>query len=81
MNACEFHELGCNQRDVLPVRLWPRRDLQLMCSGCRASIGQVVTIVERRVAAVRVARDRRRFTARWIRIGNLARDETASVLR
>ena len=83
MTSCRFGEVGCNQLDVMPVRLGFRRDLQLACSGCRASISQVVTVVERRVTTRPHpgGRDRRRFIPAWLRGRDLSRDETGAVLR
>ncbi len=66
MNRCTFNERGCDQVDIRPVRLGFRRDLQLMCAGCRASASQVITVVERRVADVPVARDRRHWRPQWL---------------
>lgn len=54
----------CNGIDPLPVRLYLRRHVAVLCANCRIALdrlGQDYTIVERRTAAVPVAVERRRL--------------------
>lgn len=69
MNACFFNTPAHNGNDILPVRLGMRRDVRLACFGCRTHISEsgFLRIVERRVATVEVAQDRRRFVPTWMR--------------
>lgn len=73
----------CDNFDVLPVRRGLRPDVQIYCAKCRAAMtraGAQFRVVERRVAAVPVAEDRRRtFIAPWRR-HLAARDETGRML-
>lgn len=50
MNGCLFNTPAHDGRDVLPVRLSIRKDIQLACSGCRDHIAQsaYLRVVERR---------------------------------
>ena len=81
MTRCAAVTTTCDGLDPLPVKLGLRPDVLVLCAGCRRTAGAMgLRVVERRVAAVRVAIERRRFVPPWL--ANLrGRDETAAVLR
>ncbi len=79
MSPCRGNCSTCDGRDLAPVRIGLRREVLIFCSGCRATASAMgLRIVERRVASVPVARDRRAFLAPWRR-HNLARDLTGAL--
>ena len=81
MTTCVGATTVCTGLDLRPIRRGLRREVVLWCSGCRTKADAMgVTVVERRVAEVPVARDRRAFVAPWRR-NLIARDETGAVLR
>lgn len=81
MNGCASNCTQCDGRDLAPVRLGMSPTVRTFCGACRekaAAMGAVVNLVERRVAALPVAEDRRRWVAPWRR-NLLARDESGLV--
>jgi hypothetical protein len=79
LNGCAGNTTMCDGLDLAPVKLGLRPQLIVMCSGCRrAAAAMGAHIVERRVAAVPVAIDRRRFVAPWRR-SLVARDLTGAL--
>jgi CBS-domain-containing membrane protein len=78
MNGCAGNTTACDGRDLAPVRLGMSPTVRTFCGACRetaAAMGAVVNLVERRVAALPVVTERRRWIAPWTR-RNLARDES-----
>jgi hypothetical protein len=74
VNRCQA---SCAGRDQRAYRFAMRRDIFTACADCASYLmGQGLTLVpvERRVAVVPVAADRRRFVASWIR--NLVAKDT-----
>lgn len=78
---CAFLTSTCDSLDLAPVRLGLRRNVIVMCAGCRRTAAAMgVRIVERRVAQVPVAVERRRsLRPAWLR-GDLSRDLTGLVV-
>lgn len=78
--TCYFATPAHDGRDILPVRLGLRADVQLCCAGCREHIAAstFLRVVDRRVTDLPVIHERRGFRARWLdRL--TARDETGRV--
>lgn len=76
MNACQGHTTACTGADLRPVRFGLSRAVSVVCEGCRSTnLYQSAMVTERRVVAVPVAKDRRRFVPAWLR-GLTAIDRT-----
>lgn len=77
---CQGNTTTCDGLELAPVKLGLRNDVFVLCAGCRRTASAMgAQIVERRVAQVPVAVERRAWVPRWRR-GDLARDLTGSVL-
>ena len=66
---CLFNTPAHDGADILPVRLSIRRDVQLMCSGCRAhvSASTYLRVVDRRMTDLPVITERRRLPRpKWL---------------
>lgn len=76
MNGCAGNSSLCDGRDLLPVRVWPRRPVA-MCGQCRrVALEMGAKLVERRTADLPVLHDRR-HSVRPAWLSRLtARDET-----
>lgn len=58
---------SCTGLDLLPVRFGLRRDVSIVCSGCRGTaLYMSAATIERRVSAVPVKAERRRFVPAWL---------------
>lgn len=80
MTSCSGNTSACSGDDLRPVTIGLRRDVLAMCAGCRSTASAMgLRVVERRVASVPVARERRAFIAPWLR-RLTARDETGAVM-
>lgn len=65
---CQGNTSACDGSDLAPVRLGLRRDVFVLCSGCRRTAAAMgVRIVERRIESVPVAVERRgRTRPAWL---------------
>lgn len=79
--SCHFNTPAHDGRDILPVRLGLRSDVQICCAGCRAHIAAsaFLRVVDRRVTDLPVIHERRGFRPRWF--SNLTnRDDTGRIV-
>lgn len=70
--TCYFLTPAHTGRDILPVRIGLRKDVQICCLGCREHIAEMafLRVVDRRVTDLPVISERRGFRPRWL--SNLA---------
>lgn len=62
MNGCKGNTSDCTGRDIQPVRIGLSHEERLFCRDCRvtaARMGLFLRVVERRLADVPVAHERR----------------------
>lgn len=66
-SRCASLTSTCDGLELAPVRLGLRREVYVLCQGCRRTAAAMgVRIIERRVADTHVSNDRRRSRPPWL---------------